>query len=85
MKGSTTVSFPLYYICLRYSFDTRKIGDFVARLNDTQRIQSVIKQLITATTVDILSVIISVTFYFLFMEISCDMPYTITNYLLYYF
>ena len=44
-------------------FDTRKIGDFVARLNDTQRIQSVIKQLITATTVDILSVIISVTFY----------------------
>ena len=47
-------------------FDTRKIGDFVARLNDTQRIQSVIKQLITATTVDILSVIISVTFLFFY-------------------
>ncbi|AJW65319.1 Lactococcin-G-processing and transport ATP-binding protein LagD [Elizabethkingia miricola] len=47
-------------------FDTRKIGDFVARLNDTQRIQNVIKQLITATTVDILSVFISVGFLFFY-------------------
>ncbi|MCL1680605.1 peptidase domain-containing ABC transporter [Elizabethkingia miricola] len=47
-------------------FDTRKIGDFVARLNDTQRIQNVIKQLITATTVDILSVLISVAFLFFY-------------------
>ncbi|MCT4140758.1 peptidase domain-containing ABC transporter [Elizabethkingia anophelis] len=47
-------------------FDTRKIGDFVARLNDTQRIQNVIKQLITATTVDILSVFISLGFLFFY-------------------
>ncbi|HFK5586163.1 TPA: peptidase domain-containing ABC transporter [Elizabethkingia anophelis] len=47
-------------------FDTRKIGDFVARLNDTQRIQNVIKQLITATTVDILGVFISVGFLFFY-------------------
>ncbi|HFK5575040.1 peptidase domain-containing ABC transporter [Elizabethkingia anophelis] len=47
-------------------FDTRKIGDFVARLNDTQRIQNVIKQLITTTTVDILSVAISVVFLFFY-------------------
>ncbi|OPC20574.1 hypothetical protein BAX95_09380 [Elizabethkingia meningoseptica] len=47
-------------------FDTRKIGDFVARLNDTQRIQNVIKQLITATTVDILGVLISVGFLFFY-------------------
>ncbi|WP_337084896.1 peptidase domain-containing ABC transporter [Elizabethkingia anophelis] len=47
-------------------FDTRKIGDFVARLNDTQRIQNVIKQLITTTTVDVLGVFISVGFLFFY-------------------
>lgn len=45
-------------------FDTRKIGDFVARLNDTQRIQNVIKQLITNSAVDILGVLISIGFLF---------------------
>ena len=45
-------------------FDTRKIGDFVARLNDTQRIQTVIKHLITNTAVDILGVLISISFLF---------------------
>ena len=45
-------------------FDTRKIGDFVARLNDTQRIQNVIKHLITNTAVDILGVLISIGFLF---------------------
>nr|WP_314495461.1 peptidase domain-containing ABC transporter [uncultured Chryseobacterium sp.] len=45
-------------------FDTRKIGDFVARLNDTQRIQNVIKHLITNTVVDILGVLISIGFLF---------------------
>lgn len=43
-------------------FDTRKIGDFVARLNDTHRIQNVIKHLITTTTVDIMGIIISIAF-----------------------
>jgi len=45
-------------------FDTRKIGDFVSRLNDTQRIQNVIKYLITNTVVDILGVLISIGFLF---------------------
>ncbi|BFO64373.1 peptidase domain-containing ABC transporter [Chryseobacterium sp. KCF3-3] len=45
-------------------FETRKIGDFVARLNDTQRIQTVIKHLITNTVVDILGVLISMGFLF---------------------
>ena len=47
-------------------FDNRKIGDFVARLNDTQRIQVVIKQLITTTTVDVLGVFISMGFLFFY-------------------
>lgn len=47
-------------------FDTRKIGDFVARLNDTQRIQIVIKQLITNTAVDILGVLIAIGFLFFY-------------------
>lgn len=45
-------------------FDSRKIGDFVARLNDTQRIQNVIKLLITNTATDVLNVIISISFLF---------------------
>lgn len=45
-------------------FDSRKIGDFVARLNDTQRIQNVIKLLITDTATDILGVLISIGFLF---------------------
>lgn len=45
-------------------FDSRKVGDFVARLNDTQRIQNVIKLLITNTTTEILTVIISISFLF---------------------
>ncbi len=45
-------------------FDSRKIGDFVARLNDTQRIQNVIKLLITNTATDILGVLISIGFLF---------------------
>ncbi|WP_300684929.1 peptidase domain-containing ABC transporter [Chryseobacterium sp.] len=47
-------------------FDSRKIGDFVARLNDTQRIQAVIKQLITNTAVDILGVLIAISFLFFY-------------------
>ncbi|MBU4539429.1 MAG: peptidase domain-containing ABC transporter [Weeksellaceae bacterium] len=45
-------------------FDTRKVGDFVARLNDTQRIQNVIRILITNTATDVLGVLISIGFLF---------------------
>ena len=47
-------------------FNSRKIGDFVARLNDTQRIQTVIKQLITSSIVDILSVLMAIGFLFFY-------------------
>ncbi len=47
-------------------FDTRKIGDFAARLNDTQRIQTVIKQLITNTAVDVSGVFIATGFLFFY-------------------
>lgn len=45
-------------------FDTRKIGELVARLNDTQRIQRVIKQLASSLVIDVLVAIISMVFLF---------------------
>jgi ATP-binding cassette subfamily B protein len=45
-------------------FDTRKIGELVARLNDTQRIQSVIKLLTSSLVIDVLVSIISLVFLF---------------------
>lgn len=45
-------------------FDTRKIGELVARLNDTQRIQNVIKTIASNLVIDILVSIISIFFLF---------------------
>ena len=45
-------------------FDTRKIGELVARLNDTQRVQRVIKTLASNLVIDILVSIISLIFLF---------------------
>lgn len=47
-------------------FDTRKIGELVARLNDTGRIQSVIKMLASSLVIDILVSITSVVFLFMY-------------------
>lgn len=47
-------------------FDTRKIGELVARLNDTQRIQRVIKQLASSLIIDVLVAIISTVFLFMY-------------------
>jgi ATP-binding cassette subfamily B protein len=47
-------------------FDTRKIGELVARLNDTQRIQNVIKMLASNLVIDVLVSIISVVFLFMY-------------------
>lgn len=69
-------------------FDTRKIGDFVARLNDTHRIQNVIKHIITTTTVDIISVFISITFLFYYywkLAIICLIISPIIFYLIFRF
>lgn len=45
-------------------FDTRKIGELVARLNDTQRVQRVIKMLASSLVIDVLVSIISLLFLF---------------------
>ena len=45
-------------------FDTRKIGELVARLNDTQRVQHVIKLLASSLVIDILVSILSLIFLF---------------------
>uniref|UniRef100_UPI0040479F8D peptidase domain-containing ABC transporter n=1 Tax=Flavobacterium sp. TaxID=239 RepID=UPI0040479F8D len=47
-------------------FDTRKIGELVARLNDTQRVQRVIKMLASSLIIDILISIISMVFLFMY-------------------
>lgn len=69
-------------------FDTRKIGDFVARLNDTQRIQAVIKHLITNTAVDILGVFISIGFLFYYswkLSIVCLVVSPVVFYIIFRF
>lgn len=45
-------------------FDTRKIGELVARLNDTQRVHRVIKMLASSLVIDVLVSIISLVFLF---------------------
>ncbi len=45
-------------------FDTRKIGELVARLNDTQRIQKVINVIVGNTVINILVTITSLAFLF---------------------
>lgn len=45
-------------------FDSRKAGDLVARLNDTQRIQSVIRMFSSTLIIDVLVAIISLIFLF---------------------
>jgi ATP-binding cassette subfamily B protein len=45
-------------------FDTRKTGELVARLNDTQRIQRVITSIVGTTVVDVLVAIVSYMFLF---------------------
>jgi ABC-type bacteriocin/lantibiotic exporter with double-glycine peptidase domain len=47
-------------------FDTRKIGELVARLNDTGRIQNVIKMLSSSLVIDVLVSITSVAFLFVY-------------------
>ncbi len=50
----------------KWFFDTRKTGDFVARLNDTMRIQRVIADLVSVYIIDLLVIIITtiILFYY---------------------
>lgn len=47
-------------------FDTRKIGELIARLNDTGRIQNVIQTLVGSFVIDVLVSITSVCFLFIY-------------------
>ena len=47
-------------------FDTRKIGELVARLNDTQRVQRVIKEIVGNVVINALVTIVSLGFLFFF-------------------
>jgi ABC-type bacteriocin/lantibiotic exporter with double-glycine peptidase domain len=47
-------------------FDTRKIGELIARLNDTGRIQNVIQTLTSSLVIDVLVSITSVVFLFIY-------------------
>ena len=51
-------------------FDTRRTGDFVARLNDTMRIQKVISDIIGVYAIDILILIIIITVLFFYSLVS---------------
>ena len=45
-------------------FDTRKIGELVARLNDTQRVQRVINMVVSSVIINVLVTVVSLTFLF---------------------
>ncbi|HWB91095.1 MAG TPA: ABC transporter transmembrane domain-containing protein, partial [Puia sp.] len=47
-------------------FETRKIGEFTARLNDTARVQKVISQLAGSTVIDGLVVLVTLCFLFIY-------------------
>ena len=49
-------------------FDTRKIGELVARLNDTQRVQRVITSVIGSTAIDMLTVFVSFLVLFIYSQ-----------------
>jgi ABC-type bacteriocin/lantibiotic exporter with double-glycine peptidase domain len=51
-------------------FDTRKTGDFVARMNDTTRVQRVIADIIGIYIIDILILIITITVLFYYSTVS---------------
>ena len=67
-KGFNNRIIDVFYKSLLYVpkpfFDTRKIGELVARLNDTNRIQQVIKRIAGSFIVDILTAVVSMFFLF---------------------
>lgn len=54
----------LCFICQSLFFDTRKIGELVARLNDTQRVQRVISQIVGNVVINALVTVVSLGFLF---------------------
>jgi len=50
-------------------FDTRKIGELTARLNDTSRIQRVLKLLVSNVVIDVLMLLVSLGFLFYYSTV----------------
>ncbi|MFN9862748.1 MAG: peptidase domain-containing ABC transporter [Bacteroidota bacterium] len=50
-------------------FDTRKIGELIARMNDTRRIQSVLSIVLGSVVIDLLTVVISIGFLFSYSQL----------------
>ncbi|MFH6965892.1 peptidase domain-containing ABC transporter [Flavobacterium sp. FlaQc-28] len=70
----------------KFFFDTRKTGELVSRLNDTQRVQNVIKILANTLIIDILAVIISSVFlltYSLKLGIICILSLPVYFFIIY--
>jgi len=54
----------------KFFFDTRKTGDFVARLNDTTRVQRVIADIVTVYVIDVLVIVITVALFFYYSAVA---------------
>lgn len=63
-------------------FDTRKIGELIARMNDTRRIQTVVSVLVGSISIDILVVFASIAFVFTY---STEIGYLVSLFLPIYF
>ena len=57
----------------RFFFDTRKTGDFTARLNDTTRVQRVIADIVTVYIIDVLVIIITIALFFYYSGVAAVM------------
>lgn len=60
-------------------FDTRKTGDLIARMNDTRRIQTVLAVLFGSVSIDVLVVLVSLGFVFVYSNwvgilMACSLP-----------
>lgn len=54
----------------KWVFDSRKTGDFVARLNDTMRIQKVIAEIISIYIIDVLILLITIIILFYYSKMA---------------
>ena len=54
-------------------FDTRKIGELIARMNDTRRIQTVLSAIAGSMVIDLLVVFVSLSFVFIYSSSMCFM------------
>ena len=65
-------------------FDTRKTGDFVARLNDTMRIQRVIAEIVGTYIIDILILCITIAMLFYYSAVSAILSLDLSSCILFH-